>query len=168
MVTHAIEIKSVEINRNNVIDIVINQNTDFSELARLLASATEEIWPSTDPRWDPNPNPLIGVYCEIRETEFADTLSNAVAVCLSDQDPDVRFVVLCFFSKFPNASGGKTVLEVLHDEKKRLKLLQDMPPHDDSEEGWEKYADFRSRAQLLQNTWKDSELSRLAEKIKGT
>ncbi|MEW6280957.1 MAG: hypothetical protein AB1758_20245 [Candidatus Eremiobacterota bacterium] len=97
-------------------DIVwVTHGTDFAALARELCAAEQEVWPCTDPRWDPDPEPLLKAYLKLRESPFGALLSDAVAACLSDPDPGVRYVGLCFFTRFPEQPGAQRALDLLGD-----------------------------------------------------
>lgn len=92
----------------------IDDNTDFKDLARgaLLGSRGGTMVSDSAPvDW------LIRAYPRLEGTPYADKLSRAVAGCLTDDDPYIRFQSLEFFQRFAAAAGGERVVELASGDR---------------------------------------------------
>lgn len=159
-------VRGLIIDRQDPEDLRIDETTDFPALAGRLASATQEIWPSTDPRFDPDPEPLIRVFRELLGSVWADRLSEAVAGCLNHPEPYEQFVVLWFFREFPGAPGSHQILDAIEGSNGTPKPWNPGRSPGSPDFSPEDQALFRERLEFFRRHWEGPELAALASRIR--
>jgi hypothetical protein len=102
-------------------EITFSETTDYVDLAH----AALRDWGLGYAPWDASPLSAVDrVLAMLRDTPWADRLTEGIAACLTAPEPIVRSDALVFFQSSPRAAGGERIVDLVAGDRA---LFVDIP-----------------------------------------